>query len=442
MLLGVLRTMPELETLTVDVVDQTHDGKGVASIDGKRIFVTGALPGERVVVSVRKRRRRYQDAELMRVESRASSRVEPACRFFGRCGGCSLQHMSYEAQLEFKQKVVADNLARLGGVLPDNWLAPVASEQWSYRRRARLSAKFVEAKGRVLIGFRERAAALITDMDSCPVLAPPLDRELGKLAEVIARTRLRARIPQIEMAIGDTARALVVRVLDEPCNEDLEILAEFGHRYEFDVYIQTAGPGSVRPIDTGARVLAYRLDEFDLSLEFAPTDFVQVNSPVNTAMVSEAVQRARVRPSDRVLDLYCGIGNFSLPLAREASELLGIEGDAGLVARAIGNASRNGIDNARFLTADLARLNWSFLAEHWDIVVLDPPRTGAEAAVEQMATIAPRRVIYVSCHPGTLARDARALCERHGFRLASARIFDMFPNTHHVEVMAVFEREG
>jgi 23S rRNA (uracil1939-C5)-methyltransferase len=425
--------------VAAEIRDLSHDGLGVADIGGRRMFVAGALPSERVLVLPRRRRRRYQEADLVEVLAAAPDRVDPACEYFGVCGGCALQHMSYAAQVRFKQNVAADAFQRIAGIAPERWLEPILGPEWRYRRRARLGVKHVEAKGRVLVGFRERSAALITDMRHCRVLAPPLDTALEALSELIGATTLSRRIPQIEVAIGDEHGALVLRVLDAPTAHDEAAFREFGERFGLDIYIQPGGPGTVKALGS-ARTLSYSLPDFGVRLEFAPTDFIQINAHVNAHMVAAAITAAELRSSDRVLDLYCGLGNFSLPLARRAAEVFGVEGDAALVARAAANAERNGLRNARFLAADLDEEEWGFYRERWDVVVLDPPRTGAAAAAQRLKKLGPRKVVYVSCHPGTLARDAQALVESGAFRLASARILDMFPQTHHVEVMAVFDR--
>lgn len=425
--------------LTVKIVDLTHDGQGVADVDGRRIFVPDALPGETVEIRLRRRRRKLVEAQLVRVMEPSPDRVTPGCEYFGRCGGCALQHLSHDAQVRFKQGVVAQALARIAHVEPDEWLPAFASRPWRYRRRARLGSKYVAGKGRALVGFRERSAPYITDMARCPVLVQPLDELLGPLADLIAGTSIRERLPQIEAAVGADATALVLRVLETPSPADVAAFAAFGAEHGIDMYLQPGGPGTIAPIGS-ARTLSYRLEEFGVTLQFLPTDFVQVNAEVNAELVSTAVRLAQVQPSDRVLDLYCGLGNFSLPFAQRAAELLGVEGEAGLVARAVQNAARNGIANTRFITADLMKPDWSFLREPRDVVLLDPPRTGAEAAVAEMSRIAPRRIVYVSCHPATLARDARVLVETHGYKLRTVRVFDMFPHTHHVEALALFER--
>jgi 23S rRNA (uracil1939-C5)-methyltransferase len=429
----------DAQAITTRIVDLTHDCQGVADVDGRRVFVPDALPGETVEVVPLKRRRKLEVAELVRVVEPSPDRVTPECEYFGRCGGCALQHLAHPAQIEFKQRVVAQALARIARVEPREWLPPFASKPWGYRRRARLGVKYVSGKDRVLVGFRERAAPLITDMARCPVLAPPLDGLLEPLAELIAGTSVRSRLPQIEAAVADDASALVLRVLDPPSQADVAAFAAFGARHGVDMYLQPGGPGTAVPIGP-ARTLRYALRELGVTLEFLPTDFVQVNAEVNAELVATAVRLAELRPEDRVLDLYCGLGNFSLPFAQRARELTGVEGDAGLVARAVRNATANGIANARFLTADLAQTDWGFFREPRDVVVLDPPRTGAEAAVAAMDRIAPRRIVYVSCHPATLARDAQVLVERHGYELRAVRVFDMFPHTHHVEALASFER--
>ncbi|MEE8543200.1 MAG: 23S rRNA (uracil(1939)-C(5))-methyltransferase RlmD [Gammaproteobacteria bacterium] len=424
-----------------EIIDLTHDGQGVADLDGHRVFVSGALPGEFVRLAPRRRRRRYREADLVRVLRSVEARVDPPCPYFGRCGGCAVQHLAYAKQVEFKATVVREALARLAGLEPAEWLAPIIGPEWYYRRRARLGVRFVAGKGRVLVGFKERATRFITDMSSCRVLVQPLDALPGQLATLINQMTLKQRLPQAEIAAGESARAVVLRVLDAPTEEDLRLLIEFGQQHEIDVYLQRGGPGTVQALDPETtRPLAYGLPEFGLTLEFAPTDFVQVNARVNEAIVGWTVEQLGVGSSDRVLDLYCGLGNFSLPLASRAAMVVGVEGEAGLVARAAHNARRNGLENARFITADLSEPGWSFMRESWDLVVLDPPRSGAHVAVSQMARMAPRRIAYVSCHPATLARDAKELIDSQGYRLRAVGIADMFPHTHHVETLALFER--
>lgn len=427
------------ESVATDIVDLTHDGRGVGELAGRRIFVPGALPSERVLLKTRKRRRRQQEVELVEIIEPAATRVEPPCPYFGTCGGCALQHLEYRAQVEFKEQVVAEALSRIGKVEPERFEPVLTGSQWNYRRRARLGVKYVEGKGRVLVGFRERSAPFLTNMLACRILVQPMDRLPEMLSLALADSALKQRIPQAEIAVGDDSGAVVLRVLDPPNKAEVDRFRTLGNELDVDIYLQTGGPDTVRPIDDSPRQLVYRLSPDNIEIEFEPGDFIQINAEINQAMVTAAIESAALEAGDRVLDLYCGLGNFSLPIARHVSEVFGVEGAAPLVARAIGNASRNGIDNARFVAADLEQTDWPFFRESWDVVFLDPARAGAEAAIAAMPAMKPRRVVYVSCHPGTLARDAGVLVHRHGYRLTSIRALDMFPHTHHVEAIAVFD---
>ena len=429
------------EIVEAEVIDLSHDGRGVTEVAGRRVFVSGALPSERVLLRTRKRRRRFQEAELVEIVEPATTRVEPACPWFGTCGGCALQHLDYAAELKFKQQVVAEALSRIGHVTPEAWLPTLSGPEWHYRRRARLGIKYVTGKERVLVGFRERAAPYITDMADCRVLVEPLDRLPAALARVLEVSPLRQRVPQAEIAVGDEAGAVILRVLDPPGPADLEAFRALGRELDVDIYLQPKGPDSIAPLSESPRRLAYSLPAEDVRLEFEPGDFIQVNAAMNRTLVAAALEAAGLESTDRVLDLYCGLGNFSLPAARRAASVLGVEGAGALVARAARNAALNGIDNARFVTAHLEASDWPFFRERWDVVLLDPARAGAASAVAAMGRMQPRRIVYVSCHPGTLARDAGELVARHGYRLVTARALDMFPKTHHVEAIAVFERE-
>ena len=428
-------------TLEATIVDLTYDGLGVADLNGKRFFIPGCLPTERVLLAPRKGRRKYQQADLVEILEPAVERVVPPCEYFGRCGGCVLQHLDPLAQLRLKEASVRAAFLRIGGVEPEEWLAPIQGPQWNYRRKARLGVRYVEGKGRVLVGFKERATRLLTDMAHCSVLAAPFDKLLGELAILIGTSTVKRRLPQVEVAVGDSAAAMVLRTLDPPTEADKNAFCEFGRRHHIDVYIQSGGPGTVRALEPDqARTLDYRLETLDLRFEFAPTDFIQINAAVNAAMVEQALGLLNVRPSDRALDLYSGLGNLSLPLAQRADQVTGIEAEAGLVARAVHNAQLNGLENTRFLSGDLNQPEWSFMREHWDLVVLDPPRSGAQVVVEQIGQMNPRGILYISCHPATLARDAEKLVTSQGYRMKTAVVADMFPHTHHVEVMAFFER--
>ena len=430
------------ETATIE--SATHDGRGIAAVSGKKVFVAGALPGETVEFIRRKSRRNFDEAELLAVIEPSADRIEAKCEAFGRCGGCSLQHVSEDYQRSIKEQTLRDNLQRIGKVLPEVWLEPMTGPVWNYRRRARLAVKDVPAKGRVLVGFRERHAPFITDMHRCEVLTSPVDGMLDALSELVAKLSIRARLPQIEVAVAENALALVFRVLDEPSDADREHLIAFGSANDCRIYLQPGGLDSLQLIqpEGEADSLYYTLPEFDIKVDFEPVDFVQVNSEINQRMVHFAIEQLRAGPDDRVLDLFCGIGNFSLPLARSAATVLGIEGEKTLVARATDNARKNGLDNVEFRVADLSKIDGSeaWVKAGWDRVLLDPARSGAAEVVARMQLLAPERIVYVSCHPGTLARDAGTLVHEQGYKLESAGIIDMFPHTAHVESIAVFTR--
>ena len=422
----------------------THDGRGIADTDGKKVFIAGALEGETVTYQRRKFRRNFDEAELLEVHESSSDRIEAKCEAFGRCGGCSLQHITPEHQRDIKAQTLRDNLERIGRVTPETWLEPMTGPVWNYRRRARLAVKDVYGKGRTLVGFRERHAPYITDMQRCEVLAQPVDGMIADLSEMIGSLSIKARLPQIEVAVAENAIALVFRVLDPPTEADNGLLRQFGETHDLRIYLQTGGLDTVALFypDAVDDPLYYTLPEFDIRVDFEPIDFVQVNSDINRRMVHFATEQLGVGPGDRVLDLFCGIGNFSLALARQAGTVLGVEGEASLTQRAAMNADRNGLDNVSFRVADLSKIdgteNW--VKEGWDRMLLDPARSGAAEVVTRMHLFGPERIVYVSCHPGTLARDAETLVHEQGYQLESAGIIDMFPHTAHVESIAVFKK--
>lgn len=432
------------EPETARIVSATHDGRGISDAEGKKVFVAGALPGEEVRYQRRKFRRNYDEAELLEVIEPSPERIEARCEVYGRCGGCSLQHVSDSQQRSIKEQALRDNFERIAKVTPDAWLDPMTGPIWNYRRRARLAVKHVHAKGRVLVGFRERHAPFITDMRRCEVLAQPVDGLIEALSELIGAMSIPARLPQVEVSIADNATALVFRVLDPPTAEDEALLRNFGRDHDSRIYLQPGGLDSVGLLypDSEVEPLYYELPEFDVRIAFESVGFVQVNAEINRRMVHQAVEMLAPGPDDRVLDLFCGIGNFSLPVARNAAHVLGVEMDAMLVQAAAANAVLNGIDNAEFRKADLSEIDGSesWLRESWDLVLLDPARSGAQEIVAQMDAIGPRRVVYVSCHPGTLARDAGALVHDKGYSCVAAGIIDMFPHTAHVESIAVFDK--
>lgn len=428
------------------VADLTHECEGVvraAETGGKTVFVAGALPGERVSFRRVSFHKSHDEAELVEILAASPDRVTPRCAHFGVCGGCALQHLAPGAQIAAKQKELAANLERIGNVTPAAWLPPLLGPHWGYRRRARLSSRYVTKKGRSLVGFREKQGRYVADVQRCEVLAEPVGALVGTLGELLTGLARRESIPQIEVALSDGERVLVLRVLEPLGEADLAALREFERTHELRILLQPGGLNSIVPLTPGPIDLHYRLDAFDLKLDFGPSDFVQVNAGINQAMVARAVELLEVKGSDRVLDLYCGLGNFTLPLARRAAAVVGVEGEAGLIERARANARGNGITNAEFHVGDLSvapdkTLSW--MRGRYDAVLLDPPRVGAREVLSAVAHIAPRRVVYISCHTGSLARDLGVLVHEFGFGLRAAGVLDMFPHTTHVESIAVLDR--
>jgi 23S rRNA (uracil1939-C5)-methyltransferase len=430
----------------VTIADLSHEGRGVARVDGKAIFVDDALPGEQVEIQRVRRQRSYDEARLLNVIQPSPHRVEPKCVHFGMCGGCALQHLSAEQQLALKQKQLIEELARIGHVEPKELLPPLQASSWNYRRRARLGVRWVFKKERTLVGFRERNTSFIAELKSCVVLRAPLDTLIEPLGVLISGLSVRARLAQIEAAVADNATALVFRVLDAITAEDRDALLAFGKQYNVQMYLQPGGYDTIAPLSADAPALFYRLPAFDVTLQFEPSDFIQVNGELNEHMTARAVELLDIDATHSVLDLFCGLGNFSLPMARRAKQVLGLEGDAGLVERARANAQRNDITNAQFMASNLmvdepdSNLWAPWARDRYDRVLIDPPRAGAREILPVIAKCGAKRVVYVSCHPGSLARDAGILVKDYGFRLLSAGIMDMFPQTTHVESMAVFER--
>jgi 23S rRNA (uracil1939-C5)-methyltransferase len=424
------------------IVDLAHDGRGVARIDGKTVFVPDALPGETVRLIRNSFHATFDEARLEYVLTPSPDRVVPHCIHFGLCGGCALQHLAPAKQMEFKQHQLLEAFERIGKVTPKKILPPLQGDVWRYRRRARLGAKWVVKKDKVLVGFRERGTPYLAELGSCAVLKSPLDQLLQPLADLIAGLAVKDKIPQIEAAVADNATALVFRNLAAMNDEDLGKLRQFGETHAVQIYLQPGNYGTVAPLDGKAEPLVYRLPKFDVEIEFQPADFIQVNGDLNQRMVEQAIELLAPAADDHVMDLFCGLGNFSLPLARVAAQVVGVDGEVGLIERARANARRNGINNATFHAANLAEKYdgqpWANLK--FDKILLDPPRAGAAEMLPMVDKSGAQRVVYISCHPASLARDAGLLVREHGFKLKSAGVMDMFAHTAHVESIAVFER--
>ncbi len=423
-----------------DIIDLDHEGRGFARVDGKATFIADALPGERVRFRYLRVTRDVDEAQCVAVEKASPHRVVPGCAHFGLCGGCSMQHLASDQQILFKQKQLLDQLERGAKLSVGEIAPPLTGPVWGYRRRARLSVKQVPKKGGVLVGFRERESSFLAVIDSCQVVDPRVGLKLRALGEMIGGLSIARRLPQIEVACTETVVALVFRVLEAPSEADREQLRAFAEREGFDIYLQIGGPDSIRPL-AGARTLEYSPDGSGLRLRFVPTDFIQVNGGISQQTVNQALDWLQPVSGTRVLELFCGLGNFSLPLARRGAQVLAVEGDSGLVQRARDNAHSNGLE-IRFEKADLfaARGDESWLTPDFDQLLLDPPRAGAREILPIVARRRPQRIVYVSCHPGTLARDAATLVHEFGYRLARVGVMDMFPHTSHVESMALFER--
>lgn len=432
------------EPVSAKIESLSHEGRGIARVEGKTVFVNGAMPGEEVLFQYKKQRPKYDEAHALEISNPAAERVEPKCEFFGLCGGCSLQHMRHDFQIEHKQSVLMEQLAHIGKVKPKSVIPPLTGPIWGYRRKARLGVKYVDKKERVLVGFREKYSPFVADMNSCEVLHPSVGSLIEPLQCLITELSLIKQIPQIEVAIGDDVTALIFRHLADFNDEDMTRLKTFAEQYNVDIYCQSGGLDSVVPlVNTSPKQLSYSLAEFDVTLNFLPTDFTQVNLEINRVMVPMALELLQVNSEDRVLDLFCGIGNFTLPLARKAASVLGIEGEHGLVERAKENAALNNISNVEFLAMDLAKddLNDDFLKGGFNKLLLDPARNGAQEVIEKMNLKSVERIVYISCNPSTLARDAGILVNDKGFKLEQAGVMDMFPHTTHVESIAVFSRK-
>jgi 23S rRNA (uracil1939-C5)-methyltransferase len=441
------------EWLKVESLDL--EAQGVAhNAEGKVVFIDGALPGEEVRVSVQRRKNNWEQATVVDLRRESSQRVTPGCRHFGTCGGCKMQHFHVGAQVATKQRALEDALWHLGKVKAERVLRPIEGPAWGYRYRARLSVRHVVKKGKVLVGFHERKSSYVADMDSCEVLPPHLSALLVPLRDLVAVMDQRDRLPQIEVAVGDEVTALVLRHLEPLTEGDLQRLRDFGVKHAVQWWLQPKGPDTVHRLDDTGPRLAYTLPEFGITMPFKPTDFTQVNHQINQVLVGQALMRLGAQAHERVIDWFCGLGNFTLPIATQAREVLGIEGSEALVARSRDNAVVNGLaGKTEFVARNLFEITPQELASYGpaDKWLVDPPREGAFALAKALADLAadpalapgyqaPSRIVYVSCNPATLARDAGLLVHQAGYRCVAAGAVNMFPHTAHVESMAVFEK--
>ncbi len=409
--------------------------------------MSGALPGERVMAEQTAKNRHFDEARTLDVLEASPDRVAPRCPHFGTCGGCVLQHMDETRQIEAKQRVLMENLERIGHVSPKSVLPPLTGASWGYRRKGRFSVRRVNKKGRTLVGFREQDPRFVADLSECHTVIPEIGGKVAQLAALVESLDAREHIPQIEFIAGDAAAdfsgvALVFRHLQPLSDGDRARLAAFGQASAFAIFLQPGGVESVHALWPDAPQLAFALAPWDVSLAFRPLDFIQVNAALNEKMIARTFELLDPQPQDRVLDLFCGLGNFTLPMARLVGEAVGVEGEAGLVARARENAQRNGLSNAQFHAADLTQdqRGTAWMRQGFDKLLLDPPRSGAIEVLQQLPLKQFDRIVYVSCHPGSLARDAGYLVNEQGYVLVSAGVMDMFPHTAHVESIALFER--
>lgn len=421
-----------------------HEARGVTRLDGKTVFVEGALPGECVEYASYRRKPSYELARTLRILKPSPERVTPRCPHFAVCGGCSMQHLDAAAQVAAKQRLLEDNLWHLGRIKAEQLYAPIHGQAWAYRYRARLSVRFVLKKGGVLVGFHEKKSSYVADMQQCEILPPQLSAMLLPLRELVGRMSIRDRLPQIEVAVGERMTALVLRILEGLSPADENLLREFADRHAVVFYLQPQGPTTAYrfyPL-TGPQ-LSYLLPEFAVEHAFSPTEFTQVNHAINRVLVRRAMTLLAPQPGERIADMFCGLGNFTLPIARAGARVVGVEGSPELVSRATGNALANGLgDRAEYRVANLFETTPETLAAlgRFDRMLIDPPREGALELIKSLDAERPQRIVYISCSPATLARDAAILVTQKDYRLRGAGVVNMFPHTSHVESIALFER--
>lgn len=422
----------------------SHDGRGITTRQNKTTFVSGALPGEKIIGKITRKHRRFDEAEVLEVITPSPDRTTPACAHYGVCGGCSMQHVEANAEVRLKQDMLLNQLKHLGRVTPLEILPPLTGHPFGYRRKARLGVRYVIKKEKLLVGFREKFSNYLADIQTCKVLHASVGEHLSELATFIRSLTQYDQIPQIEVAVSDTTTALVFRHMTPLPEEDLKALAQLGEKYSFHIYLQPGSPDSVHRIfpDNSEQLLSYFLPEYQLEMRFHPLDFTQVNAEMNRQMIASAIRLLDLKSKDTVLDLFCGLGNFTLPIARFAKHVIGVEGSQQMVERATENALLNHITNAEFYAANLMQPEKSavWLNRPFDKILLDPPRTGAREILPFIANKSATHIVYVSCNPATLARDAHDLVYTYGYTLKKAGAINMFPHTGHIEAIALFEK--
>ena len=431
------------DAVKVEIESLSHDGRGIAHCDGKTVFIHGVLPGETITFIYTDIRKDIAEGRLDTVLQASPLRIEPKCPHSGVCGGCSLQHLDSSEQIKVKRDLLEGQLRHIGKVEPDGFFPSLTGPHWGYRHKARLGVKYVAKKGRVLVGFRERGSSFLAEIERCVVLDPKVGNQLLRLSELIGSLSIYQKMPQIEMAMGDSRCALVFRVLETPSDSDKILLRQFASQFEFDVYLQPAGPDSIVPLyPTDPPDVSYSLPQYKIDFAFKPTEFTQVNVEINRKMVDRVIEVLQLDSEDIVLDLFCGLGNFTLPIATFAGSVVGVEGSYSLVERAKENSRRNGLLNVGYYVSDLAGdlTGQPWINRNYNKVLLDPSRAGAQEILPYFRKWNTERIVYVSCNPSTLARDAGILVNDLGYRLVMAGVMDMFPQTAHVESIALFQK--
>ena len=429
----------------IESLDQ--EGRGVAHVEGKTIFIDGALIGEKVTFKSHRKKNSYEIADVVDILKPSNLRTTPKCPYFGKCGGCAMQHLEFYAQVAAKQRLLESNLWHIGKVKPESMLPPIYGPAWGYRHKARLRVRHVPKKGGVLVGFNEKASSFVADMDSCEVLPPHVSALIVPLQKLVAKLTIIDKLPQIELAVGEHATVLVLRIMEPLQPADEPLLREFADHHGVQIWTQSKGPDTVMPFHPkNGSELSYTLPEFDLVYPFKPTEFTQVNPYINRMMLRRAMQLLHPQKGEYIADFFCGLGNFTLPIARSGASVLGMEGSAALVTRAKESAKLNGLEVAvEFREADLFKITPESLSAlgTFDKWLIDPPRDGAMELIKSLAddfTGSPERIVYVSCNPATLARDAGVLVNTKGYRLVACGVINMFPHTAHIESIALFER--